>query len=194
VRCKPYKILLLFIVGFAFIACHPAAVYERIVIDTYSPNGSLNADTYMDLFDENGDPDADDPWIGDDTGDAIAFNDDGNPDWNNMARIDYTGGLLPGIYYIRVRGAVETVDDFYAIRVFSLNIGDSVPAYVFPGTDFLKPDILEPDDTPQSGGVPVSPVPIQLDDASGISRSLDDPTPAVADGNGDVDWFELVLP
>jgi hypothetical protein len=170
-----------------------ANLYKRIVIDTYSPNGSFTADTYIDLFGEGGDPDADDPWTKDDTGDAIAYADSGNPDFPTMARIDYTGGLAPGTYYIRVRGAKEAVDDYYAIRVVSLESGEALPHYDFSQPLASRPDLVDSvapgDDDPQSGGVPLNPVPIALGET--ISRSLDyDYTSE----KGDIDWFVLVLP
>jgi hypothetical protein len=197
---KPFRAVLLIASAFALLGCsdpgNTPITYERIVIDTYSPNGSYTADTYIDLFDENGDPDADDPWSSDDTGEALASADSGNPDWPMMARIDYTGDLKPGdIYYIRVRGATETVDDPYAIRVLSLNVGDSLPGYVFltPVVPPDDPDSGENDDDPVStGGVPTNPVPIQLGNANSLSRSIDNPSGLP--GDGDIDWFKLVLP
>jgi LruC domain-containing protein len=180
-------------------------LYGRIVIDTYSPNGSYTADTYIDLFDRNGDPDADDPWTGTDTGpgQALASADSGNPTWPMMARIDYTGGMQPGgTYYIRVRGATETVDDPYAIRVLSLNAGGALPEYI-PLTPVLGPDSGENDDpvvfgpdtgeeNAPTGWVPTNPVKISLGNANSLSRSIDNPSGLP--GDGDIDWFILVLP
>ena len=190
------KALAILIFSVFLFACPSSEkTYERIVIDTYSPDDNVTANTYIDLFDAGGDPDADDPWTGDDTGDAIAFDDDGNTsDYAGMSRIDYTAGLSSGTYYIRVRGLIETVDDYYAIRVLSLNLVDALPPYDFPGVWAAKPDLNEDDDSPQSGGVPVSPVTIQLGNTNWVNRSIDDPTPSFFDGNGDVDWFKLVLP
>jgi len=194
---KPFRAVLLIASAFALLGCsdpgNTPITYERIVIDTYSPNGSYTADTYIDLFDENGDPDADDPWSSDDTGEALASADSGNPDWPMMARIDYTGDLKPGdIYYIRVRGATETVDDPYAIRVLSLNVGDSLPGYVSL-SPVIGLDGYEDDDDPVStGGVPTNPVPIQLGNSNSLSRSIDNPSGLP--GDGDIDWFKLVLP
>jgi hypothetical protein len=178
------------IVSLIFIGCREPGIttYERIVIDTYSPNNALTADTYVDLFDSNGDPDTDDPWSGDDTGDAIAWADDGNLDYASMARIDYTGGLTSGTYYIRVRGGTFDVSDYYAIRALSLNIGDGLPGYIFPGLD-ASPDSYEDDDDPGSNWIPLSYVPLQLGNANNLSRSID-----YALSVSDVDWFELVLP
>jgi hypothetical protein len=164
-------------------------VYERIIIDTYSPNRDFTAQTYIDLFDANGDPDDDDPWTGDDTKEAIASADNGsNPDYpGTYSRIDYTGGLSSGTYYIRVRGATRTVEDFYAIRVLSLQIGEPIPDYIYPGANFALPDALEEDDKPVLGGVPLAPPAIALNDTGGLSRYLDG-------AKDDVDWFKLVLP
>jgi LruC domain-containing protein len=167
-----------------------ATGYPRIVIETFSPNGSFTADTFIDLFGANGDPDADNPWTGDDTGDALAWDDNGSTNWANMSLIDYTKGLNPGTYYIRVRGNVEAFDEWYAIRVLSLNVGDSLPAYpILPLAS--KPDSVDlvgtGDDNPQSGGIPANPVEIGLGAAGALSRSLD------YDGAGDIDWFKLVL-
>jgi len=181
---NPFKVTFTFVEG--------PTLYDRIVIDTHSPNGSFTTDTYIDLFDSEGDPDADDPWTGDDTADAIAFNDDGNPEFPNMARIDYTGGLPPGTYYIRVRGAKEIVDEYYAIRVLSLNPGDTLPDYDFSQPLAEKPDVYEAapgDDEPKSGGVPSNPVSIEI--GATISRSIDYD---YATQEGDIDWFVLVLP
>jgi hypothetical protein len=191
------RIAILLVLTLAIVGCPDPGttptVYERIVIDTYSPNNSLTADTYIDLFDASGDPDADDPWSGDDTGDAIAYDDNGNPDWpGTYARIDYTGGLASGTYYIRVRGAADTVDDYYTIRVLSLKISDSLPLYDFPGSVGLKYDDYEPDDSPKSGGIPTNPVPIAIGNTNWINRALDYDTGPPAEG--DIDWFELVLP
>jgi hypothetical protein len=178
-------------IGLVFIGCPDPGphTYERIVIDTYSPNGSLTADTYIDLFDSNGDPDDTvDPWTDDDTTDAIAWADDGNPDFASMARIDYTGGLTSGTYYIRVRGKTSSENNYYAIRVLSLKIGEDLPDYIFPGFD-TKPDQYEDDDDPGSNWIPLKYITIQLGNANNLSRSID------YDSNvPDVDWFKLVLP
>lgn len=166
--------------------------YERIVIDTYSPNGALFGPTYLDLFDSDGDPDSgDDFWVGDDAGDVIASDDNSHPTYTNMARIDYTGGLTSGTYYIRVRGDSKTINDFYAIRVLSLNIGDGLPSYNFPGLDD-RPDSYEDDDDPASNWIPLKYIDIQLGDANALSRSIDNLSATPADA--DVDWFKLVLP
>ena len=45
------------------------------MIETFSPNGSFTANTFIDLFGPTGDPDADNPWTGDDRADAIAYDD-----------------------------------------------------------------------------------------------------------------------
>ena len=196
--CRTIVIVLsVLTISVIFIACpnqgSGITTYERIVIDTYSPNDASFANTYIDLFDSNGDPDADDPWVGDDTSEAIASDDDSNPNYTDMARIDYTGGLISGTYYIRVRGEFDNVDDCYEIRVLSLNILDLLPPYDF--TMLLdRPDAVDSvppgdDDPVSSGGVPTNPVTIQLGNANRLSRSID-----YEFSVPDIDWFKLVLP
>ena len=166
--------------------------YERIVIDTYSPNGSIFGPTHLELFDSNGDPDSgDDFWAGDDAGDVIASDDNSHPTYTDMARIDYTGGLTSGTYYIRVRGDSKTINEFYAIRVLSLTIAESVPVHVNIAFDF-KPDSYEDDDDPASNWIPLKYIDIDLGDANALSRSIDNASANPADA--DVDWFKLVLP
>jgi hypothetical protein len=167
-------------IGLVFIGCPEPGphTYERIVIDTYSPNDSLTADP----------DDTVDPWTDDDTTDAIAWADDGNPDFASMARIDYTGGLTSGTYYIRVRGKTSSESSYYAIRVLSLNIGDSPPGYIFPGFDAM-PDSYEDDDDPGSNWIPLKYITIQLGNANNLSRSIDYDSSVP-----DVDWFQLDLP
>jgi len=170
-------------------------VCERLVVATFSPDGSFTADTYIDLFDSSGDPDADDPWAGDDTAEAIAWDDDSGYT-PSMSKIDYTGGLTAGTYYIRVRGktAAYGIDEWYGFRVRSLNVGDPLPAYPDFGTPATwlplsaKPDADEVDDNPTSGGVPANPVAIDLGEVNAVSRSL------YVDGTDpDIDWFVIVL-
>ena len=174
------------------------SVYERIVIDTFSPGFGFTPDTFIDLFDANGDPDTDDPWTGIDTGQVIAWDDNGSTEWVNMARIDYTGGMMSGTYYIRVRGNVEAFDEYYAIRVLSLNVGDSLPDYPIFSDPLTylplaaKPDAYDTpviDDNPTQGGIPTNPASIGLGTSNSLSRSF------YRDGvNPDIDWFVLVLP
>ena len=191
-RATAAALTLALLASLALLSCSsPSAptTYERIVIETFSPDGSVTADTYIDLFDSNGDPDADDPWTGNDTADAIAYDDDGNDSlFTGMSRVDYSGGLASGTYYIRVRGRTISygIDDFYAIRVLSLQLGDSIPAY--PTLAFAaKPDSEEVDDNPTSGGIPGNPV--SIDTSTPLSRTL------YSNGTDpEIDWFELVLP
>ena len=161
-------------------------VYERIVIDTYGWLAGADSFTYLDLFDASGDTDADDPWSGDDTADAIASDDNGNPNptHTNCARIDYTGGLSSGTYYIRVRLEASGSAEPYVIRVLSLSVGEAVPAYIYPGSSNASDTPYEPDDNPQSGGVPTNSNPIQLGNSNYLNRYL---------ATSDVDWIELVL-
>jgi hypothetical protein len=166
----------------------PLTTYERIVVETYPAILGNTTETYIDLFGSAGDPDADDPWTGDDTGDALAYASGGAPiDHASYSLIDYTGGLTSGTYYVRVRGKTEGVTGPYVLRVLSLSLGEPVPAYVYPGV-FANPDPYETDDNPPSGGKPTDPVPIDLGSDNGINRWLD------YDTEGDVDWFQLVLP
>ena len=109
-----------------------------------------------------------------------------------FARIDYQGGLTSGTYYIRVRGASEALAEYYAIRVLSLKVGEPLPSYSRPGVHSPDADPYEPDDTPISGGVPDSPVNIGLGNSNQLSRYYEDASGAP--GDGDVDWFKLVLP
>jgi LruC domain-containing protein len=175
----------------------PTTGYPRVVIDTFSPNGDFTADTHIDLFGTAGDTDGGDPWLDTDAGQVLAAADDGGS-FPLMARLDYTGGLSPGTYFIRVRGNVEAFDEFYAIRVLMPAPGATVPAHdyaAFPLALAGKPDSFESDDDPANDFAMLNPVPIKPGDANALSRSLDLRS-YVSDTEytGDVDWFELVLP
>ncbi|MBA7567832.1 hypothetical protein ES708_09550 [subsurface metagenome] len=163
--------------------------YERIVIDTFYPDGASFVDTYIDLFDNNGDPDVDYPWT-DDVGESIASDDNGNTDQTFMSRIDYTGGLQSGTYYIRVRANVEATTGPYAIRVLSLLIGESLPAYALPGSLAPEPDADEDDDDQDSNWIMIKSILIQVGNANRLNRSIDYD---LGNSKGDVDWFKLVL-
>ena len=160
--------------------------YERIIIETFYPGGGGIVNTVLTLFDENGDPDADDPWVVSDAPpDSLAEDDDSQPDGSHVlySHIDYTGGLISGTYYIRVRHFSSTGTGYYAIRILSLALGDDVP--VLPVlTPNASDSPYEPDDNPVlTGGVPTNPVSISIGDQ--FSRYLT---------AGDIDWFKLVLP
>ena len=174
-----------------------AVKYPRVIIDTYkwSSGAFGTTNTFLSLFDRNGDPTADtSPTLWNDdaapyTVDApplsIAEDDDGNPTFAQFARIDYSAGLAPGTYYIRVRGYVSTEVGPYAIRVLTdINPLDQYPVeWFFAGPNYTDAP-YETDDNPKSGGVPTNPVAISIGQAH--NRYLQ--------AAGDVDWFVLTLP
>jgi hypothetical protein len=146
-------------------------LYQRIVIDTY-PYSAIAAvtDTTLGFYDESGN--------GLDT-------DDNSGDYPPSARIDYTGGLEPGIYYIKIYSASFNPGP-YVIRVLSLDIGESLPAPVFPGVaNFEGAD----GDDADIGNVPVSPNDISLGNSNWLNKDID-----VGGIGDDVDWLKLVLP
>ena len=106
---------------------------------------------------------------------------DGGGDHNGCARIDYTGGLAPGTYYVRVRGQKSTTDGFYAVRLLLTQPEIDYSAWYFGVTG--DDASYEPDDDPPSGGVPTDPVPITV--GGKLNRALTD---------GDVDWLVFTLP
>lgn len=176
----------------ALSACRVSpTVYPRIIIDTYNATGGPSSvPTFISLFADTGDPTLDvspslwnddvDPYTVDAPPISIAENRAGNPTEPTFARIDYTAGLQAGTYYIRVRAAASWGNGPYAIRVL-----------VAPDEDYTSwrfavlnnPDPYEPDDPPQSGGVPSDPEPIAIGER--LNRYLT---------AGDVDWFVLTLP
>jgi hypothetical protein len=168
-------------------------LYERVIIDTYQPKDSvIVANTFASLFDPAGDTTTDidpDLWNNNHhphTVDAppisIAEDDDSNPTYFGCARIDYKDGLAPGTYYVRVRGRKSTNTGVYAVRVL-LAPDENYPAWFFGSTNM--PDTpYETDDYPQSGGVPMHPVPIAVDGK--LNRALTT--------DGDVDWLVFTLP
>jgi hypothetical protein len=138
--------------------------YDRIVIESYHPEGALEPswDTFLELYTEDGSLLADD-----DNGDLFA-------------KIDYTLGLISGFYYIRVNSDTGQTGP-YAVRA----VVDDAEAYA---PDFsVSSDDYEGDD-PSSDVFPLdnSPVGITLGSANRVGRSLD-----AAD---DVDWLKLSLP
>ena len=168
-----------------------AVMYPRLVIDTYrwSRSGFGTTNTYISLFGASGDPSLEtgvDLWAPDP--EAIAEDDDSNPTFANLARINYTTGLAPGTYYIRVRGAVSTDNGAYAIRALTSTNPDPYPdSAFFTATNQAELDAggnpYETDDNPPSGGIPAQPV--SLVDNVPLNRYLE---------SGDIDWFVLVLP
>jgi hypothetical protein len=174
-------------------ACCPApTIYPRMIIDTYRTTGPSTVNTFISLFNSAGDPTSDSSpnlWNNDDppyTVDApplsIAEDDNGNLFYDGYARIDYTGGLTAGTYYIRVRAGLSNQFGPYSIRILTLP-DDIYTSWLFTvsGDDAL----YEPDDSPQSGGIPIDPVPIAIGEK--LNRFL-------TSGGGDVDWFVLTLP
>ena len=169
-----------------------AVLYDRVIIDTYKPGALINAaNTFASLFGPAGDPTTEtgtELWNGNnppytvDAPPTSIAEADGGGDHNGCARIDYTGGLAPGTYYVRVRGQKSTTDGFYAVRILLAPDDD------YEGGDWFFPDISDPDtyetdDNPPSGGVPTDAVPIAV--GGKLNRALTD---------GDVDWLVFTLP
>jgi hypothetical protein len=148
-------------------------LYPRIVIDTFPPTEVYPVtDTTLQLFDGGGN---------------LVAQDDDNPavpfDFQSSARIDYTGGLVPGTYYIRVYSAATNPGP-YVIRVLELAVGESLLAYVFPGSAVSEGN---PDgDDGATGNIPDNPTDIGLGNDNQLNKDLDPGT--------DVDWLRLVLP
>jgi hypothetical protein len=169
---------LLFLLVAVFFSSCPTAdgpAYTRIVIETYNPDGigKANTDTTLRFYDTSGNQ----LDLNDNVGDI------GSNPFYPYARIDHTAGLEPGTYYIRINSDAANPGP-YMLRVLSLNVGEALPAYAFPGPTAgeAPPD---GDDT-AVGNVPVAPVDISLGSASGLNRWIDPGT--------DVDWCKLVLP
>jgi hypothetical protein len=171
-------------------------IYGLIVIDTYYPDSGSQVsavDTWISLFGSSGDTTTESPnlWNNDAspyTTETSAKAENGS--LGNYGRITYSLGLVPGTYYIRVRGVQSVMNGAYAIRVLSSAAdsptGPSWPWY-FTATNPTDANPLggsyEPDDNPLQGGVPTNPVTISL--GGKLNRWLT---------AGDVDWFKLVLP
>jgi hypothetical protein len=169
-----------------------AVIYERIVIETYdpvAPNTTFTA-PFISLFGPNGDTTADtspNEWNGDNSpytvDGSVAIAESGT--FGTWVSIDYQGGLAPGVYYVRVRGAQSYQIGGYAIRFLSLNVGDLLPAYTYFGTVNAADSPYETDDTLQSGtGIPANPV--LVSPGSVLNRNLQ--------ATSDMDWFKLTLP
>lgn len=168
-------------------------IYPRVVIETYDPNGSAFTSPFISLFGPSGDTTTDpigagpNEWNNDgppftvDTGVAIAE----SGTTGTWASIDYQGGLAPGVYYVRVRGAQSYQTGAYAIRFLSLNVGDSLPAYTTFATQNTADSPYESDDALVAGtGVPANPA--AAAPGSVLNRSLQ--------VSSDMDWFKLTLP
>ncbi len=141
-------------------------IYDRIVIDTFYPNGAGWTDTQLTLIDSGGN--------------TLAADDDGNPDitHSEYSRIDQAG-LSAGTYYIKVSSSSGQGSGYYGLRVLD-RILDT-----FPDLGSTTSEPSDSDDAVDGNGVPTNPVPIALEQV--ISRRLD---PIATDN----DWFELVLP
>lgn len=162
--------------------------YPRVVIETYDPtDGGVVTVPFISLFNASGDTTADtspNEWNDDqppftvDTGVAIAESGTSGT-WES---IDYQGGLAPGVYYVRIRGAQSYATGPYAVRFLSLNVGDALPTYSYFGVTNSADSPYESDDAVVSG-VPTNPVGVSP--GSVLNRFLT---------NSDMDWFRLTLP
>jgi hypothetical protein len=154
-----------------------AIIYDRVMIDTYRPNPlmSANADTFVSLYGPQGTAAA-----------PIAEADGGNLTYPvGYARIDYSGGLPPGTYYVRVQGGTPAADGPYAFRAL---VSPNAPPNEYAAGDYFDvvadPDPYEPDDAVLNG-LPTKPVAASI--GAAINRFL-------TTGGSDVDWFVLTLP
>jgi hypothetical protein len=152
-------------------------LYPRIVIDTFPPvDGMAVTDTTLRLYDSGG---------------TLVAQDDNNPAvpfaYQPSARIDYASGLSPGTYYIRVNSDSNNWGE-YVIRVLELEVGESLPAYVFPG--ITVNDGYPDGDDSATGNIPDSPNDIDLGNANQLNKDLD----SVSGAGTDVDWLRVVLP
>jgi hypothetical protein len=169
-----------------------AVIYDRIFIDTFAPNASVGTmpGTFISLFGANGDTTPNDP---NEYGTAPAYSVDGSvaiaeaDGAGFFATLDYSTGLAPGTYYVRIRGETSSQIGPYVARFLTLNLGDAPPT---PGTyPTLTSDPYPAFAGYNSGtGVPSNPVLVSLG-----------PPPSEADFNrylnaSDMDWFKLVLP
>jgi hypothetical protein len=159
--------------GFLVAGCcqDPVTIYDRLVIDTFYPDGGDLSDTYLILIDASGN--------------VLAQDDNGNPDQtthDGYSRIDYTAGLPAGTYYVRVNNDTGTGSPYYGIRAV-----DYDPGLSFPVLGTVNENDGLSDDSVGGNGVPTNPVPLSLGEAGAQSRAI---LPILLDK----DWFELVLP
>ncbi len=169
------------LVSFLVLSCSPEVtgpvIYERIVIDSYPPSGAGDPETDLILYDE--------------TGTEL-----GSGDHTTVGgRIDtYAEGLSlsSGTYYIKVYNKNTTLTSigYYAVRVLSLTVVDSVPDPDI-ATDLVHPDLYEDDDN-APGNIPTDPVDISLGNSNWVSRYLGEYDPD--NDPDDDDWLRLVLP
>jgi hypothetical protein len=178
-------------------------MYSRIVIDTYLPRfgAPSSVDTFVSLFGPAGDTTIDVPnlWSNDNwpyTTETSAIAENGST--GNYGRVDYTGGLAPGTYYIRVRGVQSQQPGPYAIRVLDTAADSPTgPGWPWYFTALNQPETnplggsYEPDDNPLQGGIPTNPVHIALGQKLNRYLTAGNITVGIP---GDVDWFVLTLP
>jgi hypothetical protein len=171
-------------------------IYGEIVIQTYQATSSAasNVDTVVSLFGSSGDTTVDLPNLW--NNDLSPFSTETSAIAENGGRlvygkIDYTGGLLPGTYYVRVRSPLSTHTGAYAIRVLTAPAAvDSTWQF---GTTNPSDAPYEVDDNPLQGGVPTNPATLTIGLGGQLNRWL--AAGNIASGTpGDVDWFKLVLP
>jgi hypothetical protein len=158
----------------------PVQVNTRIVIDTF-PAGYNQNDTYLTLIDAGGT--------------VLAQDDNGFPEqgtYVGFSRIDVSGGLAGGTYYIKVHKPTELGNPNYGIRVLDYDPGEDFPVVVATDEDETSWPPPPRDDPVDVNGVPTNPWPIALGDANAQSRAIF-AAPAPEELN-DIDWFELVIP
>lgn len=146
--------------------------YPRILIDTYSPlDGGTPPDTTLRLYDASG---------------TLLASDDGSSSADGDAHIDYTTGLDVGTYYIKITGDSGGAV-YYAIRALSLSLGETPPAYNYPGA-LSSEDETDGDDA-DTDNVPDAPKDISLGNANRLNRAINPVVPVA-----DIDWLRLELP
>jgi hypothetical protein len=178
-----------------------AVIYDRIYIGTYVPNLTVGTQpvTFISLFGPNGDTtiDGNNEW-----GDgSTTFTADGSvalmeaDGVSTYATLDYTAGLAPGTYYVRIRGRTVADVGAYAVRFLSLNSGDTPPTInTTATTPFASVNTndtpYEVDDTLNSAGLPTNPVVVTL----GAPPSETDFNRFLNVAGKDMDWFKIILP
>ena len=146
----------------------PALFYERIVLETFHPQGTLYAatNTSITLYDSSGT----------------------QLDYVNIPAafetLDYTAGLDSGTYYVKVFSPNTNMGP-YALRALQLDpddlLVDHPPLIIGSVSDDTA---YEPDDDDPWGGAAPDPVPLSL---GGVcNRNLESDT--------DIDWLVLTLP
>ncbi len=166
-------------------------IYPEVVIDTYYPlssGGSGFEFLVIDLFGPAGDTTTEDPWIPPATA-ALASDGVGgmgsNPDPSQsfFAYIDYTGGLAPGDYYVRIRGFYNNTGSVGAYAIRLLTAGSGSHAGWFSTELNLSDTPYETDD--QRNGVPARSAALAVNQS--LNRYL-------SDAGGDIDWVKITLP